>query len=223
MMRVGGIGRTYDMDSHQVTDCMHEYTHMKQKTGAMASGQGMGMTEVRNRQPQQEMQMPLTNLLQTFLGKMKNFFRGLWNSNKAVNTIEDDSGTGRQAMSQTGGGSSDSGNQNIYKTTVPGANPYFQTLQEGAATSEASLLQRIRKRINGVTGRLSDQPFGGNFSYKNKNSFQAKSEQRPEEDLRKRSRYRKDELEIDCILTDESYLMDSYDRKGEYRRLTTKK
>ena len=41
--------------------------------------------------------------------------------------------------------------------------------------------------------------------------------------MRRRSKYRQDELEIDCVLTDESYLLDSYDRKGEYSQLTTSK
>ena len=84
-------------------------------------------------------------------------------------------------------------------------------------------MQRIRSRVKGVTGQLAGKLPGRFFRFQAKNSFQARSEQKPEENLRKRSKYRKDELEIDCILTDESYLLDSYDRKGEYSQLTTKK
>ena len=60
----------------------------------------------------------------------------------------------------------------------------------------------------------------GRFS--NRNSLQSKQE-KPKEDRRKHSTYRQDDVEIDCILTDDSYLMDSYDRKGEYSKLSVKK
>ncbi len=60
------------------------------------------------------------------------------------------------------------------------------------------------------------------FPFAGKNPFQAKHG-RPKEDLRKRSHYRGDDLDIDCVLTDDSYLLDSYDRKGSYSQLSTRK
>jgi hypothetical protein len=72
-----------------------------------------------------------------------------------------------------------------------------------------------------VASQLADHLPGRFFGFQTRSSFQSGS--RPKGDLRRKSRYRKDEVEIDCILTDDSYLMDSYDRKGEYSKLTTKK
>ena len=42
---------------------------------------------------------------------------------------------------------------------------------------------------------------------------------RQKEDKSRLSVYKKDELEIDCIITDDSYLLDSYNRKGDYSKL----
>ena len=53
--------------------------------------------------------------------------------------------------------------------------------------------------------------------------FLQTKQQHTKEDLRKRSQYKEDDQEIECILTDESYLTDSYNRKGEYSHLTTDK
>ena len=80
----------------------------------------------------------------------------------------------------------------------------------------------MRVKFKELTGHLAGH-LPGNFSgTQTKGSFQAKQEH-SKEDLRKHSKYRKDELEIDCILMDDSYLLDSYDRKGEYSKLSTKK
>lgn len=92
-------------------------------------------------------------------------------------------------------------------------NPYFTTVSESADTRQ-NVWQKIRVRFQNITGFLMKRfSFGGN------NSFQTRQE-RPKEDLRRHSRYRGDELEIDCILTDDSYLLDSYNEKGEYSRLS---
>lgn len=105
----------------------------------------------------------------------------------------------------------------------PEINPYFQTVQNSNSAVPVTPFLRVREKVRGVAGQLAGKLPGHLFRFQTKNSFQARSEQKPEEDLRKRSKYRKDELEIDCILTDESYLLDSYDRKGEYSQLSAKK
>lgn len=45
------------------------------------------------------------------------------------------------------------------------------------------------------------------------------SQNKQKEDKSRLSVYKKDELEIDCIITDDSYLLDSYNRKGDYSKL----
>lgn len=95
-------------------------------------------------------------------------------------------------------------------------NPYFATM-ESADAQRQTLWQKMKVQFEAATGFLAKK-----FSFSSKNSFQAKQEQ-PKEDLRKRSRYKGDNLDVECVLTDDSYLLDSYDRKGEYSKISTKK
>lgn len=95
-------------------------------------------------------------------------------------------------------------------------NPYFAAVSENTA-SQQNIWQKIKVRFQNITGFLAKR-----FSFSNSSTFQTKQE-RPKEDLRRHSRYREDELEIDCIITDDSYLMDSYNKKGEYSKLSAGK
>lgn len=94
-------------------------------------------------------------------------------------------------------------------------NPYFAAM-ESADVQRQTIWQKMKVQFEAATGFLAKK-----FSFSGKNSFQAKQEQ-PQEDLRKRSRYKGDNLDVECVLTDDSYLLDSYDRKGEYSRLSAK-
>lgn len=93
-------------------------------------------------------------------------------------------------------------------------NPYFAV--EDSSTQRQTIWQKMKVQFEAVAGYLTKR-----FAFSGKNSFQAKQEQ-PKEDLRKRSRYRGDKLDVECVLTDDSYLLDSYDRKGEYSQLSTR-
>lgn len=94
-------------------------------------------------------------------------------------------------------------------------NPYFAAVENSSAQRQ-TIWQKMKVQFEAVTSFLAKR-----FAFSGKNSFQAKQEQ-PKEDLRKRSRYRGDKLDVECVLTDDSYLLDSYDRKGEYSQLSTK-
>lgn len=101
-------------------------------------------------------------------------------------------------------------------------NPYFSAI-ENIGERQDTLWRKMKVRFKDITGQLAGhlpKKFSGFLQ--TKNSFQAKQE-RPKQDLRKRSKYRRDEVEIDCVLTDDSYLLDSYDRKGEYSKLSARK
>jgi hypothetical protein len=93
-------------------------------------------------------------------------------------------------------------------------NPYFAAIKD-TGKEKQSIWEKVRVKFHSIAGQLM-----GRFS--NRNSLQTKQE-KPKDDLRKHSTYRQDDVEIDCILTDDSYLMDSYDRKGEYSKLSVKK
>lgn len=95
-------------------------------------------------------------------------------------------------------------------------NPYFAALTEESIPQQ-SVWQKIKVRFQNITGFLAKR-----FSFAGGGTFQTKQE-RPKEDLRRHSRYRKDDVEIECIITDDSYLMDSYNKKGEYSKLSAGK
>ncbi|MGN0402421.1 MAG: hypothetical protein ACI4HQ_09210 [Acetatifactor sp.] len=190
-MQLGGISGNHGMDSHQVTNCMHDHAHMNKKIGGAAGTFEMSAGAFQLQQQKQETELSLTDMIQKLLGGGKSLLKGLGGSNLTVTESE--------------------------------MNPYFLTLGDNSSASHMPLLQRTRTRVKGVVGRLAEKFRGRSFQFQSKNSFRTKSEQKPGEDLRRRSKYKKDELEIDCILTDESYLLDSYDRKGEYSQLTTQK
>ena len=96
-------------------------------------------------------------------------------------------------------------------------NPYFTTVSDDGGAHK-NLWQKMKVKMKDVAGRLSGRLPGRFAGFWAKGAFQTKQEQ-PREDLRKKSKYRQDKLEIDCVLTDDSYLQDSYNKKGEYSKL----
>jgi len=94
-------------------------------------------------------------------------------------------------------------------------NPFFTPVISSPEPSY-SFVQKVKLKVHQAAGYLAKQ-----FSFSGRKSFDTnQKEQR--EDLRRKSRYRDSETEIECTITDDSYLLDSYDRKGEYSRLSTK-
>lgn len=223
-MQLGGIGSGHGRDSHQVTNCMHEHAHYRKDSGAAGSSSAMDAQAFQLQQQQQDAQFSLSAWVQKLLGSGRGFLKGIWGMNETDSHAESGDKSGQaQVMAQMREDAASDSRSTAAETRAMQENPYFLTMPEGGHETRLTPLQRVRAKVKGVTGQLAGKLPGHFFRFQAKNSFQAKPEQRPKEDLRKRSKYRKDELEIDCILTDESYLMDSYDRKGEYSQLTTRK
>lgn len=228
-MRVGGIETGHSKDSHRVTTHFPEHEHSKKESGAMKSvtqhSVGTQSQGIRQNSP-----LSLAEIAQKLVDKGRGLFRGIWGTNEVNSTAAagDKAGQG-QTMAQAGqaaahGQAAGPDTAAIVRQGAVQANPYFTAVPESNHAAAAMRLQKIRAKVKGVAGQLAGKlPKKFLFSRQTKDSFQTKSEQKPKEDLKRRSRYKKDELEIDCILTDESYLLDSYDRKGSYSRLTTKK
>lgn len=224
-MQLGGIDSDHSSHSHQVTQCMHEHTHYH-KTGASAAASGLSSqtTQLRMAETQQDARFSLSEWLQKTLAGGRKLWKGIWGSNETAGAAQagDKSGTA-QTMAQLADSDTAAAAQTVSMSDLErqAVNPYFQPVEQKENLHSAPI-QRLRGKIREAASQLADHLPGRFFGSRMKSPFQAK-QQRPREDLRKRSKYRKDELEIDCILTDESYLMDSYDRKGEYTQLTTKK
>ncbi len=234
MNLIGGVGGEHSSDRHQVTNCMHDHSHYRKLGGAKANS-GSQMSRMQMQKQQQDAQFSLSGWLRKALEGGKRLLRGIWglNETNTAGAAGDKTGSAR-LTAQAGESAADSakpldGGAAISDHTAAAhnaamqGNPYFSAVPEKNTAAHMTPFQRVRAKAVAAAEKLAGKLPGKSFRFQAKNSFQAKPEQRPKEDLRKRSKYRKDELEIDCILTDESYLMDSYDRNGEYSQLTTKK
>lgn len=198
---------------------MHEHTSY-QKTGA-AHAAASGMTEKleQNRQEQLEMQASPLNWLEKLFQKGRQLGKQIWGSSDAAGKAENAALTeGSREVAQTGVVAS-AVTSRVTAEQQSSMSNYFHTLEPAAVP--ATPFQKIRSKIREAASQLADHLPGRFFGSQGK-TFYRQAEQ-TKEDLSRRSRYKKEDKEIECILTDDSYLLDSYDRKGEYRQLTTKK
>lgn len=248
-MQLNGIGSSHGAEAHHVTNCMHEHAQSPKSGGAGAAAQGMSSQAFQAETRQAEAQLSLSAWLQRALNKGKRFWGSVWGSGEPTSlgeialkaaeeqlaaqadlNRETEAGSARQSASRQ-----DVGQilpQGLHTPQIAAAatavvqphnlqnNPYFAAVEK-MEDSQGNLWQRMRVKFRNAAGQLAGHLPGKFFSAQTKSSFQAKQEQ-PKEDLRKKSKFRKDEVEIDCVLTDDSYLLDSYDRKGEYSKLSTK-
>lgn len=245
-MQIGGIGSNHNSDMHQVTNCKHNHS-VKKQDGNMSMTSSTQSQVQQSLQESLEMGMSFQTWVKNLLSGAKSLWGRIWGENtggdapiensSAVKT--DESGTQtimtplsiqaeESVMSQ--GFDASKGNpaaqpdmrqiSNVSQASaaVPPLstytnNPYFSAIEDTGRQQE-TLWQKVRIKFQNVAGYLTKH-----FSFSNRNTFQAKQE-KPQEDLSRRSRYRRDDIEIDCVLTDESYLMDSYNKKGEYSTLS---
>lgn len=225
-MQLGGVDTNYGTQTHQVTGCLHDHTADRKYSGASAADALPQAAQMRQQEQQQTAQFSLSGWMEKTLDKGRSILRNIWGTNGEAG----DSGeSGRDELYR-----SSLTQEDMSHTAEPSGilnrktlehqaqiNPYFQPMEQ-TAVPEMTPVQKLRTKIREAASQLADHLPGRFFGSHGKNFLQTKQEQ-TKEDLRRRSRYKKDETEIDCILTDESYLMDSYDRKGEYTQLTTKK
>jgi len=226
---IGGVGGEHGSDFHHVTSCIHDHSHYRKEGGAAANA-GSQMSQLQMQKQQQDAQLSLSDWFRRVVAGGRRLLKGIWGTNETNSTgaAGDKAGRGHlmaQVGDSTAADGRAGGNDHVAAAHNAAAqgNPYFFTVQERNAAAHMTPFQRARAKVVAAAEKLAGKLPGKSFRFQAKNSFQTKPENHPRENLKKRSKYRKDELEIDCILTDESYLMDSYDRNGEYRQLTTKK
>lgn len=219
--------QSYHQASHQVTDCAHRKTEVPQKKqGAL----GYQSSRVNNGQPLSVQDVNAENITSPFsvfgnlLEKGKSLWLRIWGTSQEPfdKTLSAETEKLSENIKQNGdftGAASLLPRENGIKTTEQGqrdgqVNPYFVVQEE---EKPKGVFKRFRMTVEIATGFLAKK-----FPFAQTGSFQAKKEQN-KEDLRKKSKYRKDDIQIDCILTDDSYLMDSYNKKGEYSKISTDK
>ena len=231
-MQIGGLSGGHSASDHHVTNCIHDHgSTRKLLGGAAAKASAPESTSASLSTLHQDSQFSLSEWLKNMFGNGRSLLLKLWGS--SLTETDTSAAVGKQAsapqtMAQVEDPSTSNAVAHASVAVQPQmqfksihSNPYFSTIED-TGDQKQSLWQKAKVRFHNVSGQLSGRLPKKFFGFQAKNSFQAKQE-KPKEDMRKHSRYREDTLEIDCLLTDDSYLMDSYDRKGEYSTLTTKK
>lgn len=207
---INGIGNgmsQQNMDHvHHVTECIH-----KETAKALEGGAAMRSTSVPQKEVQTVVtQQPAWNLFQ-WMGKTWNhgvsLFRGLFGIRPA-NSVNESSqspdipqplGTEKSAHKTAG---------------------YFAPVQEDTTPNTWYHRFRERTRIKFGTIRNSLAKYlkqDQNLSMGTGRNGQSSGKEK--QDRSRLSVYREDEQEIECIITDDSYLLDSYNRKGDYSKL----
>ncbi|MCM1569668.1 MAG: hypothetical protein NC081_09520 [Roseburia sp.] len=224
-MQIGNLDN-HGRESHQVTHCISSHTEIKKEVGNMAAASSASASLKAGQTPEPEqlaMQLSPVDWLKNILSKGRGLLFHVWGDSyedgakqltpqsRENIALEHPGGAGQQTGTKQLGEIHQK--KDMEQKRIEQMSPYFVMSEKKEVAP--GLLQRFRMRVHTVAGYLEKH-----LPFTQTGSFQAK-QQKSKEDLRKHSRYRKDELEIDCILTDDSYLMDSYDRKGKYSKLST--
>lgn len=211
-MHVGGIDN--HGTSHRVTNCMHDH-RAGLKGGGMRSAASAPeqVTQVMETQAETP---SLFQILRNLMSSGKGLLGRIWG--ESGQTENDSAYITAKESHHPGVAAAASGVQPSQSRIQN--NPYFTTTSD-TGVIRVSPFKKIRIRLQKLTGQMGRR-LGGRMSghFSGKSTLES-GRRNPQEDLRKRSRYKEDDLEIDCVLTDDSYLMDSYDRRGAYSKLTT--
>ena len=223
-MQLGRIGDNHSADSHQITKCLHDHSQSDKNVGKIGMAPGVAAQQIMQTNKEQQTQLTLNDWVNKLLQNGKQRLLGFWYGSDSPSSGDKSQKTGSsQTMTLSGNesGKTATNTSNIQKEAAVYNNPYFAAVPTSQPQNPtAMLVRKIKLKCSGITGQLAKHLPGKFSKFQKKGSFHAKKEGN-REDLRRRSKYREDKLEIDCVLTDESYLLDSYDRKGEYTQLTT--
>lgn len=226
-MQIGGVGSGHDTYSHQVTECLHEHAGQTD-TGSMANKMADSQTvQVATEILQDTSNENMMSWVQKIGNSGKQLLQKIWGeskeSNDAISSQKDGSGNHIAGQETLVTGNSVGVKTTLNRAAVETAatHTYFQPIETREAVPTTPL-QKVRYQVQKVARKLMDR-LPGRFLGSHSGDFLQTKQQHTKEDLRKRSQYKEDDQEIECILTDESYLTDSYNRKGEYSHLTTDK
>lgn len=237
-MQIGGLGDGHSTRDHHVTNCIQEHHDVRKDTGGMAmKASAAAEASAARSELQQEGQFSLSAWLKNTLGSSKGFLLNFWEGGQAVTggsegrsaaVSETEAG---QAAAQTLAHAENLDKVNVADAAVQPAmqpnsinNGSFDFGAENTKNKKRAIWKRAGDYFHNMSGRSDDKRSHRFPGFQAKKSFYQTKRERPrEEELRRQSRYRRDTVEINVARTEDNYLMDSYDRRGEYSRLTTKK
>ena len=223
-MQLNGIGSGHSSEMHNITRCMHDHGDEQRGGVKVPSTPGAAAKFAMRTHQEQNTQPTLSDLLQQLFTDGKERLLGIWRGSE----ISAGEQTGGSAKTVSAGIQAENKNDaSVINASRNNAlihqNPYFSAVTPQRQQAGAlPVLRKIKLKAKAVAGQLTKHLPGRFSRFQDQGSFHTKKES-SREDMRRRSKYRQDELEIDCVLTDESYLLDSYYRKGEYSQLTTSK
>ena len=214
-MRIGNVG-IHGSSSHQVTDCVHHHSEQKKETGGMKMSASAPVSVQNAVQETKESyaEWSPVDWLKSLLKRGRSLGLRLWGND--IPGVTEGKGKqraeGLEAAQLSGDAALHRQKTEEHRTQAEQMPPYF--IMPERKEPNQGMIQKLMLKVHTVSGHLAKH-----LPFAHTGSFQAK--QQNKEDLRRRSRYRKEDTEIDCILTDDSYLMDSYNGKGEYSKLST--
>lgn len=247
-MQLNEIGSRHSSDAHHVTNCMHSHAHVDKtgKMGAAASSSGMSAQAMMAAESQADAQFSLAAWLDKTLNSGRKLWGSIWGDGDAVGAV-DAGGTanaGREAGAEQIAAilpqdDSESRQQTLHTPQIAAAvsairqpqdihnNVHFSPAKSPDEKQE-NLWRRMRVKLQNMAGQLTGRSSGKSLNARAGGSSQTGRtsqvrRERLKEDLRRQSRSSRDELVINSVQTDDSYLLDSYDRKGAYSKLSAGK
>lgn len=229
-MQINGYDSKHSADTHRITSCLHDHSTVDKRGGArMMASQLNEMQKTEHQEALQDGKFSLLAWLNKALSGGRGFLLRIWSDGEATD-ISQEGAKGANGLAEMAVGQLQQTTertartpehnpalqnvqalQNAQAAQIPG-NPYFAPLPDNKP--KENMVQKMRVHFYKLSGQLQGHLPG-------KHSFQAKEES-TKQDLRRHSRYRQEDIELECILTDDSYLLDSYDKKGEYSKLSPK-
>ena len=252
-MQFHGIGNEeHSAEAHHVTKCMHDHSHFKTEADMSKAAASMARSQSMEAQQQNQGQLSLSAWLDNYLSRGKSLLKGFWSGGSTAVPGEAGNQSGQeQVLAQIGesreaGTTAASGagsgipaaaspqadlSQAVHvsraaQAAVPAAqSPSQEASRDGAGQEsggQEGMWRRIRVRFKDIAGQLTGHLRGNTSRFQAKKSFQPKQAVTREEP-QKTVKPRRDAVEIANYHVEESYLLDSYDRKGGYSKISTKK
>ena len=213
---VGGIGggmNSQNMNGHvhHVTECIREEKH-KQPQGGVAESARMTAGESVQTITEQEPQWDLFEWVGRAIDRGTDGIRSLFGLERGtgVGDLRQPAAVRENMMAQLLPDQKSGEDRAAYfvlAREVTPQNSWFQNLKTRAAI-----------RFGAIRGSLTKHLKQGQ-SLQTGTGKQGSASQREKQSRKRLSMYRQEELEIECIITDDSYLLDSYNKKGDYSKL----
>lgn len=238
---------------HHVTKCIHEHPHYRTDEDAAKAAASAARAQGSQAAAQQgEGQLSLSAWLEKYLSKGKGMLRRFWNGSESAAAGEAGDRSGQEQVlaqisdskeaSGAAGQSADTAvtegrqmdvSQAVHvsrasQAAAPASRAQAREVSDAAGAQEKSgqegnLWSRMRVRFKDITGQLAGHLRGNTSKYEAKRPFQAKQKNVREEQPRREVKPGRDAVQIRTYHVEESHLLDSYDRKGEYSKISTKK